>query len=260
MLDPAEDPSRLHAGQYRTDANLRARVELHERFGTNPRGWYRWVLDQLDLPADARVLEVGCGSGGLWVRNAGRVPAGWRLLLSDLSPGMVAAAMARVRAPGLVADAASLPLADGSMDAVIANHVLYHVSDRRRALAEIHRLLRPGGRLYATTNGLGHMAELREPLGERGWNEAAAFGLENGPAQLAACFGNATVRRYPDALEVTEVEPLLAYARSTAGLTTAHPEGPARLEAAATREIRVRGAFHITKVVGLLIAERSGSS
>jgi ubiquinone/menaquinone biosynthesis C-methylase UbiE len=112
---------------------------------------------------------------------------------------MVAAAMARVRAPGLVADAAWIPLADGSMDAVIANHMLYHVSDRRRALAEIHRLLRPGGRLYATTNGLGHMAELREPLGEHGWNEAAA-----------------------------------------------------------THKIRVRGAFHITKEVGLLIAERSG--
>jgi SAM-dependent methyltransferase len=143
------------------------------------------------------------------------------------------------------------------MDAVIANHMLYHVGDRRRALAGIHRLLRPGGRLYAATNGLGHMAELREPLGEHGWNEATAFGLENGPAQLAACFGNVTVRRYPDALEVTEVEPLLAYARSMVGLTMAHPEGLARLEAAATREIRLRGAFHVTKEVGLLIARRS---
>jgi hypothetical protein len=64
-----------------------------------------------------------------------------------------------------------------------------------------------------------------------------------------------TVRRYPDALEVTEVEPLLAYARSMVGLTVAHPDGLARLEAATVAAIRTQGAFHITKDVGMVIAE-----
>ncbi len=64
-----------------------------------------------------------------------------------------------------------------------------------------------------------------------------------------------TVRRYPDALAVPEVEPLLAYARSLVGLTVADPDGLARLEAAAMAAIRMRGAFHITKDVGLLIAQ-----
>jgi ubiquinone/menaquinone biosynthesis C-methylase UbiE len=256
MEHPAEDPSRLRAGQYSTDANLRARVQLHERFGTNPRGWYRWVFDQLDLPAGARVLEVGCGTGGLWAANAGRVPPGWRLLLSDLSPGMLRVALERVGVPGMVADAAALPLPDACLDAVIANHMLYHVRDRARALAGIRRVLRPGGRLYATTNGLAHLAELRGQLGEAGWNEAESFGLENGPAQLAPFFAAVTMRRYQDALEVTEVEPVLAYVRSMAGLTAARPDGLARLEAAAAAAIRERGAFHISKDVGMLIAER----
>jgi SAM-dependent methyltransferase len=109
---------------------------------------------------------------------------------------------------------------------VIANHMLYHASDRQQTLAEIRRVLGPRGRLYAATNGRARMAELGELLGERGWRDAEAFGLENGPAQRAAWFATVTVRRYPDALEVTQVEPLLAYARSLAGLTVAHPDGP----------------------------------
>lgn len=64
-----------------------------------------------------------------------------------------------------------------------------------------------------------------------------------------------TVRRYPDALEATQVEPLLAYARSMAGLTVAHPDGLVRLQAAARAAIRTRGAFHVTKDVGLVIAQ-----
>jgi SAM-dependent methyltransferase len=183
------------------------------------------------------------------------VPAGWRLVLSDPSPGMLRAALEQVRAPGVAADAAALPLSDGCLDAVIANHMLYHASDRQQTMAEISRVLRPGGRLYAATNGRGHMAELRELLGERGWGDAEAFGLENGPAQLAAWFLTVTVRRYPNALEVTEVEPLLAYARSMVGLTVAHPDGLARLEAATVAAIGTRGAFHITNDVGMVIAE-----
>jgi ubiquinone/menaquinone biosynthesis C-methylase UbiE len=255
MRNPAEYPSSLRAGQYHTDANLRARVGLHQRFSTNPHGWYRWMWDQLDLPTDASVLEVGCGTGDLWAANTGRVPASWRLVLSDLSLGMLSAALDQVCVPGVVADAAALPMPDECLDAVIANHMLYHVSDRQRTLAEIRRVLRPGGRLYAATNGRAHMAELRELLGERGWSDAESFGLETGPAQLAAWFATVTVRRYLDALEVTKVEPLLAYACSMAGLTVAHPAGLGRLEAAAVAAIRTRGAFHITKDVGLVIGQ-----
>jgi SAM-dependent methyltransferase len=245
----------LRAGQYQTDANLRTRVSLHERFSTNPHGWYQWVFDQLDLLPDARVLEVGCGTGGLWAHNAGRIPDGWQLVVSDLSPGMLGAALGQVSVPGMVADAAALPVRDGCLDAVIANHMLYHVGDRERALAGIRRVLRPGGRLYAATNDHGHMAESRELLVEWGWRDAEAFGLENGAGQLARWFSTVTVRRYPDALAVTQVEPLLAYARSMAGLTVVHPDGLARLRAAATVAIRTRGAFHVTKDVGLLIAQ-----
>jgi ubiquinone/menaquinone biosynthesis C-methylase UbiE len=57
------------------------------------------VFDQLrDLPADAKVLEIGCGDGGLWKRNLDRLPAGWRIVMYDLSTGMLIAARAALPA------------------------------------------------------------------------------------------------------------------------------------------------------------------
>jgi ubiquinone/menaquinone biosynthesis C-methylase UbiE len=75
--------------QYRDASNLNARIALHERFSTNAYGWQRWVFDQLELPPDARVLELGCGTGKLWVENRDRTPEGWDVTLTDASPGML---------------------------------------------------------------------------------------------------------------------------------------------------------------------------
>ncbi|MEZ4608117.1 MAG: class I SAM-dependent methyltransferase [Deinococcales bacterium] len=57
-------------------------------------------------------------------------------------------------------DAEEIPFADNSFDAVIANHMLYHVADRPKALGEIARVLKANGKLYATTVGERHMGEL----------------------------------------------------------------------------------------------------
>lgn len=65
-----------------------------------------------------------------------------------------------------VADAQALPFADATFDAVIANHMLYHIPDLPRALAEIRRVLKPAGRFYASTIGREHMHELDELIWE----------------------------------------------------------------------------------------------
>jgi SAM-dependent methyltransferase len=129
----------LRDEQYRDDSNLRARIELHRRFSTNPEPWHRWVFDRLRFAAKARILEVGCGPGELWLQNVERIPAGWELTLADLSPGMLEKAREGLgdRADYRVADVQALPFEDGSFDGAIANHMLYHVSDRPRAFAEI---------------------------------------------------------------------------------------------------------------------------
>ncbi|MDP9365388.1 MAG: class I SAM-dependent methyltransferase [Chloroflexota bacterium] len=112
-----QDAASLGADQYRTDVNLTTRIALHQRFGTNPIPWTASLFDRLDLRGDARVLELGCGRGDLWVENRAHLPGRWNLLLSDLSAGMIAVARRRFSAAGLGAtscpgDAESLPVGD----------------------------------------------------------------------------------------------------------------------------------------------------
>jgi SAM-dependent methyltransferase len=209
------------AKQYGQATNLDARVQLHARFSTNRYGWHRWVFDQLRLPPTCRLLELGCGSAALWQTNEQRIPEGWQTVISDLSSGMVSTAQTNV-APHqrefacAVADAQSIPFADRQFDAVLANHMLYHVADRPRALREICRVLTPGGRLYATTVGDAHLRELAEIV--QGFDPVLEFGsggygfsLENGADQLAPHFSSVSARRYEDAFCVTEVDPLVDY-------------------------------------------------
>jgi hypothetical protein len=62
--------------QYKDGSNLNARFRLHARFSTNRYGIFRWILDHMTLPNDARVLEVGTGTAQMWRQNRDRIPAG----------------------------------------------------------------------------------------------------------------------------------------------------------------------------------------
>lgn len=250
--------------QYRDGTNLDARVALHARFSTGGTHLHDWFLDQVDARGDARVLEVGCGTGALWQRVHARVPAGWRLTLTDFSHGMAASIAPLARAWGLNArlaqvDVQALPFAGASYDAAFANHMLYHVPDLPRGVAELARVLRPDGTLYAITNGLDHMHELIElahAIGlpsHRIWD--LAFRLENGVEVLSRSFGRVERHDYADGLEVTEAEPLVAYVVSmnaSAGLMTAERES--HLREIVEARLRRDGVIRIRKSTGLFIA------
>jgi len=258
--------------QYRTDANLNARIDLHRRFSANLYPWHRWVFDHLVLSADARVLELGCGPADLWRENADRIPAGWDITLADFSEGMVAAAqqhLAEIGRPFTFrqADAQDLPFEADTFDAVIANHMLYHVPDRPRAFAEIRRVLKPRGKFYAATNGAQHMMELWRLLElyipgccARLVAVGDGFTLENGTVQLAAAsFVDIVWHNRSDALEVTEVEPVMAYVQSSNTLME-HAWTEAELDAVRAEvaaRIAAEDAFIIHKSTGLFAARRA---
>jgi len=243
--------------QYATDANFRARVALHARFSTNPH-WTEWLFEREAPPAGARVLEAGCGTALLWRRNLERIDPTWKLTLTDSSPGMLDAARTELggRAEYLVADLQELPFEDGSFDVVLANHMLYHVPDRPRAFAEVARVLVPGGSFHASTNGRGLMQELVELVGPR-WRFAQhmeEFGLETGPGQLEPFFADIRVERFENALAVTEVEPVLAYVRSSSSFPA---DGDLEDVRAAVEEAIARdGVFRITSRAGLISCRR----
>src|SRR5207237_3847400 len=77
--------------QYRDDSNLRARIDLHARYSTNPEGWFEWLWAREAPSSGARVLEVGCGPAEMWRVVLDRLDPTVSLTLSDFSPGMIEA-------------------------------------------------------------------------------------------------------------------------------------------------------------------------
>ncbi|MEV4348229.1 class I SAM-dependent methyltransferase [Actinoplanes sp. NPDC049596] len=261
------DPAYLRRSQYGSPARLSARISLHDRYSVNPVGWHRWVFDQMDLPADAVVLEVGCGTGALWQRNADRVPAGWRVTLSDFSPGMLAGADRRLRegpwrpAAFLLADVTRLPLGPASVDAVIANHMLYHVDDRERAVAEIARVLRPSGTLFATTNGYRHVEEIvdlarRAGMGGGRVSDAERFGFESGEKLLSGRFRDVEVLVHANALQVPDVEPVVGFLESTADAREVSRVALDYVRDEVARKISAHGFLTVTTEAGMLRARK----
>jgi len=259
------DQTYLKTDQYRNADKLNARITLHERFSTNPQGWFQWVWDTLEqLPKQARVLELGCGAGSLWTACPERIPAGWNLTLSDLSEGMLQVAWRNLVVIGRgikfeQIDAQSIPYPDETFDIVIANHMLYHIPDRPKALVEIQRVLRPNGCLVAATSGVNHLKEMDKWFQRFKTDNdfsavASPFTLENGLEQLEPFFSQIEIRRYVDSLRVTEIPPLMAYLRSTSRVDSAPETAFAQLEQDLTAELQSKGEIHVTKDSGLFLA------
>lgn len=251
--------------QYKDGSNLNARMRLHARFSTNRYGIFPWILDHMTLPVDAQVLEVGTGTAQMWLRNRNRIPSGWRIVLSDFSDGILRdglAALAPIarRFEALQLDAQVLSFEDAAFDAIVANHMLYHVPDVPRALAEFRRVLKPGGRCFAATSSTSNMREFNEAaerfLGIPVSKTAAHFGLETGLAPMRAAFPSVDVLQYPDSLVVTEAAPLIDYINSTSTRMSAKVSDDkiTALKNFFENEISARGAFHITKDAGMFIA------
>lgn len=258
------DQKYLKEQQYKTADNLQARINLHTRFSTNPYPWFSWVYDHLELQPGMRVLEAGCGPGSLWAHNQARLPADLRLFLGDLSAGMVREARQKNSHPPifrfLCLDAQHIPFPDGSFDVVIANHMLYHVPDLPQAVREIARVLRPGGRLFAATNGERHMGELHDlvqafdPSHRPTYELVRRFSLENAAQALSEAFEPVQVFIYEDSLEVTEVEPLVAYVFSMFSHISDLPADQRAAFESHVRDHMRDGAFHISKSQGLVTA------
>lgn len=241
------------------------RVAIHQRFSTNLYGWFKWVFDRLlTLPENARILELGCGHANLWKENADRIPASWNITLSDLSPGMVDAAWRNLVVTGHPfkfeeIDAQSIPYEAETFDAIIANHMLYHLPDRAKGLNEIKRVLKPGGRLFAATVGEQHLKEMNNWMSRVSEDRLSAisqlpFQLETGMDELQHYFTTVSVERYSDNLEVTKIEPIVVYIRSGFSSEDILESEFAKLQQELKSELAQKGKIFITKDAGLFLA------
>lgn len=173
-------------------------VEAYRRsFGALCAGVHDLLLDALP---DGRVLDVGCGPGGLLGRALDR---GWDVAGVDPSPAMVACA-ARV-APGRV-EVGGLPrlaVASGSQNGVVANFVVNHLGHPADGVREMARVLAPGGRVAMTV----------WPAGGAGWGELV------GEAFSAAGAREVAPERLPEEVDFPRTPQGLAGLCREAGLT-----------------------------------------
>jgi ubiquinone/menaquinone biosynthesis C-methylase UbiE len=266
-----QDNEFLKTKQYAGADKLAARIQLHRLFSTNTTHVHRWLFDRMLPTEPTDVLEIGCGRGDLWKVNADRIPASWHITLTDLSAGMLADCRAHLgdelasRFKFETADAQSLPYPDASFDVVIANYMLYHVADRPKAIAELRRVLKPYGTLFAMTNGIHHMEELDQLITQvEGENPRAVeimdvrgmFNLQNGAEQLSAKFAQVEREDFESNLRVTQVEPLLDYIASALENPDEQMKSPhaQALISELHRRLSEHGEIFITKETGLFTA------
>ena len=251
--------------QYLNASNISARISLHRDYSVNPEGWFHWVMKQCDLKEGMRVLEVGCGSGALWTDNLDRLPTDLSVTLTDISEGMVNDVKRAIgndnRFQFATADCHALPFEGHSFDLIIANHVLFYSKDINIVLAELHRVLKSGGRLIASTYGKAHMKEITELVQAFSpdihlsmENLYDTFGLENGESLLKGYFRGIELKRYEDAIELSEAAPLILYILSCHGNQNHILKDRYREFSDYVTE-RVKDGFHITKDAGLFICK-----
>jgi len=248
-------------------------IETHRRYSVPRVDLPTWALDRHRWRGDETVLDIGTGTGQYLAPLRERLPRG-RIIAGDLAPGMLRDLRFKgvpAEAMLLNADAESLPLADASCDAVIASYVMFFIPDIPRAVAEMHRVLRPGGVLLAVTMAHAYQDEMRavvnRALAHLGGPNATHWGtiqhrfsLESGQAHLDPHF-RVTEHRIESAFVFPEAWPVLAYVNSSRDMIRddvpphrTWDEFIAALRDEVQAEIAAQGEFRVSKNAGVLIA------
>jgi SAM-dependent methyltransferase len=177
------DDVSLVSEQYATESNLAARKSVYATAeGPDAR---ELLFEAVAEARPSRVLEVGGGEGELAERIVPELGA--ELVGVDQSERMVEIQ----RGKGIdarVGDVQELPFSDEEFDVAVAAWMLYHVPVVDRALAELARVLRAGGRLVAVTNSTEHLRELTDLAGLSTINSDSGFRTDNGAELLERHF------------------------------------------------------------------------
>ena len=207
-----DDPA-LVAREYADETRLRRRAAAFTGQATGEDARVSLVA-AVSAARPRRVLEVGCGWGELAVWIARDTEA--EVVAIDLSPRMVELARSR-GVDARVADVQDLPFADASFDVAVAAWMLYHVPDLDRGIAEVARVLRPGGRLVASTNSRFHLMELRELVGSG--PSTLTFARENGSELLAVHFARVTREDVDGTMQFADRSAVEAYVRASIAMS-----------------------------------------
>ena len=212
--------------QYKSDKNLNIRSNLHS-YNINRIDSDKWCFNQINFPSDARVLELGCGTGKFWLKNKENIDKSLDITLSDFSKSMLKIAKDKLKEVDYKfkyeeINMENIPYEDNSFDVVIAEHMIYFAPNVEKALSEIRRVLKTGGVLYASANSCETMAELNKlvekfdsSLGIDNNGYSTRFELENGEGILKKHFNSVEVEILEGKIIVNKAEPVVSYKAST---------------------------------------------
>lgn len=259
---------------------LMLRKNTHDRYSEPEIDFPAWVLERFHWQGIERVLDIG--SGPLTYQDAvlKYIPP-QNYIACDLSTGMMSAAHRHAK-PDItltVADIATIPFKNDSFDVVLANHMLYHVSDFAKAMEEVKRVLRSGGVVIAATNSefsmpefntltqramrvLGQSTEAAEKLEQ---SPLGNFSLESGLRHIARHFPAVVRYDVPGTLVFRELKPVIEYINSTRPFyETNLPSGIAWEDFITIMGDQIRrllehfGELVINKLTGVIIATENG--
>lgn len=258
--------------QYQNASNIDARIRLHQEYSTNEQGWFSWVFEQCSFRAGNNVLEIGCGNGAMWLENFDNIPKNTNIVLSDISEGMLRDTRRELEQleenplePQFqfqAFDCHEIPYEDKSFDYVIANHVLFYCEDLQKVFSEIHRVLKPQGKLICSSYGSKHMKEITDLV--QGFNSSISlsadklyerFGLDNGQDLLRQYFDDVECRMYEDSLLVDVPEPIIEYILSCHGNQNQYIVNRYK-DFRSFVEKKTKKGFRVTKEAGIFVCKR----
>ena len=243
--------------QYKNSANLNTRISIHNKYSVNKIGFGNWIISNYIIKDGFKVLELGCGTGDMWIEHLDILDNVQELVLTDFSEGMLNGAKENLKdvknISYKVVDIMEIPFHDNSFDIVIANMMLHHVPNLEKALSEVKRVLKNEGVFYCATYGEHGINEYISSLltdfeVEDKTNEN--FTLQNGSDKLKSYFSFVDRFHYKDSLEVKDVDDMVDYIYSLTSIANITNISRGILKQVLETK-KVDGVLHIPKEYGM---------
>ncbi|MGG0646519.1 class I SAM-dependent methyltransferase [Bacillus mycoides] len=246
--------------QHRNSINLNTRIQLYEKFSTKKQGFHEWLFEKMDFKPGLKVLECGCGTAAIWYKNIDKLPSNLSVTLVDISERTLEDAKRNISKTDNeftfeVADIQNLPFEAEYFDVVIANHMLYHVPDKYKAVSEVRRVLKKGGIFFASTFSKQHLKEIDELIELPKSCTSDSFTLENALDYICNNFDKITLLKHEDSLIITEAEPFINYVISiNKGRTGFNKSSLDKFKSKVHHLIDEKKAIHVAERVGVFVS------
>lgn len=248
--------------QYENASNLNTRISIHDKYSTNKMGFGNWIFSNYRIEDGMSVLELGCGTGDMWIDKEHEIKLCSKLVLSDFSEGMVDVAKNNLNMfkniEYKVIDIQDIPFESNKFDIVIANMMLYHVPDIEKGLNEVQRILKDNGTFYCATYGEHGIIEyLSKILYEYGVKDTVNknFTLQNGGEILEKKFSAVKKLEYKDSLAVTSADDMAQYIYSLASMTTLNEVPREKIKEILVHNM-VNGILNVPKEYGMFVCKK----